>query len=397
MSQVLVDEAPGERLLAGKRNHWFLGPGGVVKVGARYVTADGRLTPAAEQRLRDKGLYRRAPRRTYLLTVLTSTDCNLGCAYCFQNTGQDPTGGDRPPRISHARLTSDTIEAALDLAGAKMAEAGLERLKILLFGGEPLLNQRGCLELLDRAADRGLVSASMISNATLLSPKLAAQLYERKLRAVQVTFDGDKPDHDAIRVRRSHGGTFDTIVRNIARATEAAPLRWSLRVNVSHHTYAGVDSLVERLAGAVDPASCGLYFARVGDVGVGYGNDLLHTGELVAAFGRWQRRALELGFTVNRPGPHSVCGTCGFGGRYGGVVSADGTLSSCWETAGDPEWEVGTVRDGYRPGEEVAERWISCEDNYRYSEEAQAVARFQDLVDANLLDHLSETGRLGVG
>jgi uncharacterized protein len=392
-----VDDAPTERLLAGKRNHWFLGPGGVVRVGARHLTDDGRLTPEAEQRLRDLGLFIRPPRRSYLLTVLTSTDCNLGCAYCFQNTGQDAKGGDRPPRIAHARLTSKTIEAALALADRRMAASGLDRLKILLFGGEPLLNPTGCLELLDRAADHGLTTATMVSNATLLTPRLAAKLSDRKLRLVQVTFDGDREDHDRIRVRRSHGGTFDAIVHNIARASEAAPLRWSLRVNVSHHTRPGVDALIDRLAGVVDPSRCGIYFSRVGDVGIGYGNEMLHTADLVADFGRWQRRALEAGFTVSRPGPRTVCGTCSNGGRYGGVVNADGTLSSCWETAGSPGWEVGTVDDGYRPFEDVADRWIACEDNYRYAEETGAVVSFQDAVDAALLDHLSETGRLGSG
>lgn len=107
-------------------------------------------------------------------------------------------------------------------------------------------------------------------------------------------------------------------------------------MNVSQETFHGVDALIDRLATALDPARCTLYFARVGDVGVGYANSLLHTGELSAAFTRWQRRALDLGFTVNRPGGRKTCVTCGHAdGRYGAVVSADGTLASCWETAGE--------------------------------------------------------------
>jgi uncharacterized protein len=166
-------------------------------------------------------------------------------------------------------------------------------------------------------------------------------------------------------------------------------------VNVSQETFRGVDALIDRLAGALDPARCTLYFARIGDVGVGYANSLLHTGELPAAFSRWQRRALDLGFTVARPGSRKTCVTCGHtNGRYGAVVSADGTLASCWETAGKPDWEVGTVTDGYRPGAETRNRWIACQDLYRYDEDARTLARFGDSVDTALLDYLQETGRL---
>lgn len=390
-----ADRATGERILRGAKNWWFIGPGGVARLRAGNLTADGGLTPEAERRLRDAGLLSVPPIRTYSLTVLTSTDCNLGCGYCFQNTGQDTTGGDRPPRIAHARLTSPTISDILSFTERQMAAAELDRLRILLFGGEPLLNPRGCLELLARAADYGLTSAWMISNATLLTPPLARQLQDRKLDSIQVTFDGDRDVHDQIRVRRSHGGTFESIVRNVARASEVTSIRWLLRVNVSHHSYPGVDPLIDRLAAAFDPSRCTIYFARVGDVGVGYGNNLLHTSELVASFTRWHRRALDAGFTVSRPSANRPCATCGSGdGRYGAVVSADGTLSSCWETAGKPIWEVGSADAGYRPATQTRERWIGCGDLYQYEEDDGAIVSFRDAVDADLIDYLEETGRL---
>ncbi|GLX16532.1 hypothetical protein Slala02_09720 [Streptomyces lavendulae subsp. lavendulae] len=386
----------GARLLKGERNWWFLGPGGVARLRDRHVTPEGGLLPDAEQRLHETGMFGAGRIRSYSLTVLTSTHCNLGCGYCFQNTAQDQLGGSRPPRIAQTRLTSDTITDILGFTERQMAEVGLEKLRILLFGGEPLLNPRGCLELLERAAEIAPTSAWMISNATLLTPSLARRLADLGLNAVQVTFDGDKPDHDRIRIGRADGGaTFDKIVGNIAKASEDTSIKWTLRVNVSQETFHGVDSLVDRLAGALDPARCTLYFARIGDVGVGYENSLLHTGELPAAFSRWQRRALDLGFNVGRPGAHQTCATCGHtDGRYGAVVSADGTLASCWETAGKPDWEVGTVADGYLPGEETRDKWIGCQDLYRYDEDARTLAKFRDSVDTALLDYLQETGRL---
>ncbi|HEY9475064.1 MAG TPA: radical SAM protein [Mycobacteriales bacterium] len=387
--------APRERVIRGERGWWFLGPGGTARLSARHLTEQHTLRPEAEQYLRDQGLFTAPRYRSYSLTVLTSTACNLGCGYCFQNTGQDTRSGVRPPRIRNRRLTSDTIEAILAFTKRQMAQAGLDRLMIMLFGGEPLLNPRGCVELLSRAADLDLTSASMTSNGTLLTPRLVTQLADLGLRHVQVTFDGDADVHDQIRVSRSGSGTFDLIVNNIARVLDLTPIRWDLRVNVSEHNRHTMDGLVEHLAERLDPARCSLYFARVGDVGIGYRNDMAHSDETVAGFSRWQRRALELGFSVPRPRAETPCQACSFrDGRYGAVVSADGTLSSCWETAGKPGWMVGTVDAGYLSSEVTESRWISCEDSYRYGDDMSAILAFQDAVDAALLDYLSLTGRL---
>lgn len=395
MSLDHVELRSGARILAGKKNHWFLGRGGVARIGAGQLTSDGRLTPRAEHRLRELGLFSAPQNRLYSLTVLTSTDCNLGCGYCFQNTGPDLKGGNRPPRIVHSRLKSQQTTSILDFAARQMDAGGLDKLSILLFGGEPLLNPRGCLELLTRAADYNLVRAWMISNTTLLTPELARDLWDAKLRHIQVTFDGDRPDHDRIRVRRSNGGTFDAIVHNMVRASEATPMSWVLRVNVSHRTYRGVDSLLTRLAGELDVSRCTVSFDQIRDMGVGYDNDLDYTRNVSSYFSRWQRQALELGFRVPRPRAAEECRTCGYGdGRYGAVVNADGTLASCWETAGKPGYEVGTAATGYLPAEQTRERWLQCADRYDPSPDAPEVKAFRDAVDAALLDYLSETGRL---
>ena len=384
-----------ERVLRGRDGWWYLGPSGIARLTAAHLTAQGDLTDAAARFLTERGLRKARTCRVYQLTVLTSTDCNLGCGYCFQNTGQDPKGGSRPPRIEHARLTSETIGTALDFTGARMAEGGFEHLSITLFGGEPLLNPRGCRELLARAADYGLVGAGMISNGTLLTPRVAAQLAELGLRDVQITFDGDREQHDAVRVQRSGGGTFDTIVNNIALVSQAAPIRWNLRINLSHDSYLGVDKLLDRLAEQIDPARCSIGLAWVGDLGIGFANDLRHTGDVADLFVQWYRRAMGLGFGVSRPGASEVCWTCFYrDGRYGAVVSADGTLSSCWETAGRPDWQVGTTSEGYLPPAETDSRWVTCVSQYQQTEDSSVRETFRDTLHARLLDELSAAGRL---
>jgi len=390
-----IEGSHRERVIKGRAGWWYLGAGGVARLTAEHVNADGTLTALARDFLEQSGLTHARDYRTFALTVLTSTACNLGCGYCFQNTAQDSGAGYHPPRIKSARLTSETITDVLAFADRHMAAAGLDRLSILLFGGEPLLNPRGAVELLTRAADRGLRSASMISNGTLLTVPLARKLAAAGLNEVQVTFDGDRGTHDHIRIRRSGGGTFDTIVEAIRRASEATAIRWNLRVNVSHHNHQGIERLIEQLAAAVNPNRCSLYFARVGDVGVGYDNSLGHDRQISEDFIGWYRAAIRAGFAVPRPGAHKPCQACSFkNGRFGAVVSADGTLASCWETAGRPEWEVGSVTEGYLPEDQTIDRWTSCEDLYQYSDDNAALAGFRDAVDAAVLDELTAVARL---
>lgn len=396
MSLQQVALADGVRLLEGKRNWWFLGRGGIARPGAGHLTPEGSLRSETEHRLRERGLFSSPPVRSYALTVLTSTHCNPGCGYCFQNTAQDTAGGSRPPRIARARLTSPTITSILGFTERQMADAGLERLRILLFGGEPLLNPRGCLELLERAADIGMTSAGMISNTTLLTPPLARKLSALGPDLVQVTFDGDRADHDRIRVNRADGGgTFDTIVRNIVRAGEAAPLRWTLRGNVSQETFTGSmrssTGSRDRPTPAAVPCTSRGSVMWVSDTPTtcctpGSSRSTSPGG----SGGHWNSVSPPAA-----PGARRPCRTCGHtGGRYGAVISADGTLASRWETAGKPDWEVGTVTGGYRPETKTGERWVSCEDLYRFDEDARTLAGFRDSVDAALLDYLDETERL---
>lgn len=390
--------AGSARLLRGAHGWWFLGGRKVLLLGPGAVDAAGRLDPAAEREVLATGADGPIPVHAYALTVLTTTACNLGCGYCFQNTGQDRRGGSRPPRIDGAAVSRQTAREILDFAAGRMAAAGLPELDLYLFGGEPLLNPAGCRDLLEFAQAVGLRSAHLISNGTLLTPTLARELAALGVGSVQITLDGHRDQHDLIRIRRSGGaGTFDTILARMARAAELTTLDWHVRVNVSHRNRDGMAELVEEIARRVDPDRCTLAFHLVDDTGIGYANALTRDAALAEQFAQWSVRAAELGFRLRQPAAASPCRWCSHAvrsGRLGAVVNADGTLYSCWESAGRNGWEVGTVREGYRPAGEVEDRWVGCGYRSRGRDSAAAVRLFSDTVDARILDHLYRTGRL---
>jgi uncharacterized protein len=383
------------RLLQGARGWWYLGGRKLLLLGEAAVDGTGRLRASVERRLNASGVNGPAPRPSYALTVLTASACNLGCAYCFQNTAPDPTGGSRPARIASVWLERETARRILRFVSGKMAESGLDKLDVHLFGGEPLLNPAGCRDLLELAADHGLSTARMTTNGTLLTPELARELAGLGLSNVQITFDGNQIEHDLTRVRRSGTGTFDAILSNIAAANETTALRWSLRVNVSQRNRAGIPDMMEQIARRVDPTRCHIYFSLVHDTGVGFTSTASYeaTGLVDAVVG-WIIRADELGFGLARPKPTRPCLSCSFqNGRLGAVVNADGTLYSCWESAGKPGWEVGSIDAGYLPEGRVSDRWVAC--GYGALNAApDQITRFVDAVDARILDYLHNSGRL---
>jgi uncharacterized protein len=381
------------RLLKGAHGFWYLGRRSLVRLDAGAVGSDGALRPEVRAALDAAGIDDPPALPEYSLTVLTATACNLGCAYCFQNVAPDAAGGSRPPRIASALLTRQTAARILQFASARMAESGQRRLHIHLFGGEPLLNPAGCRTLLEQAAEHGLSSARMTSNATLLTPGLARMLSTLGLSIVQVTFDGDRVVHDRTRVRRNGGGTFDKILANMALASEVSPLRWHIRVNVSSLSRAGVPELLGEIADWVNPARCHVAFARVNDIGVGFTSTVGHDAELASEFAGWSIQAHRLGFGVPPPRASETCVTCGFrDGLLGATVNADGTLYSCWESAGKPGWEVGSTEIGYLPSEVTGPRWVACGYEAQGKDPAAAI-RFQDAVDGQILDYLYDLGR----
>src|SRR5664279_2345309 len=152
------------RLIRSEHGWWFIGNQTWTLLKADAVRPDGTLRDDIDAFLRAVGAYRRRCPESYSLTVLTATNCNLGCGYCFQNTALDPKGANRPTRIGRAWLDTSTIDETIHFATDRMTQAGLKKLSLLLFGGEPLLNPHGCLQLLRRSQSVGLVEATMATN-----------------------------------------------------------------------------------------------------------------------------------------------------------------------------------------------------------------------------------------
>ncbi|MFJ8686493.1 radical SAM protein [Micromonospora wenchangensis] len=373
------------RLVHAEDGWWCLAAGKVAHLPTEAVEA-GELTTEARNALHPHGFFEPAT-RPYAVTVLTATSCNLGCSYCFQNVGGSAANPFAPQRIARSLLNKETIREAAAFVQLRMHELSFDDVSLLLFGGEPLLNPQGCLGILRALQPLGLTHAEMISNTVLLRPRLARDLYDAGLRRIQVTFDGGREQHDQIRVDHRGGVTYDRILQNVQDAGDATELDWHFRVNISHHTLAGVSALIDDLAALNLPQSASVHLALIDDIGIGYENKISCDASLAKQFIGLVDHAFDAGLTVPVTGNSlKDCPFCGeFAGGTGAVINADGTLFSCWETAGRTDWAVGDIRNGYLPNDQIKHRWVACDYAAASHGRADEVRAFHDAIDAHIL------------
>jgi uncharacterized protein len=288
------------------------------------------------------------------LTVAPTMACNFACGYCFQ-------GLNKPTK----KMTPEVQDAIITFVkGTK----GLKNLNIVWYGGEPLMGKESIFRLSDiliAYCDKHKIaySAGIVSNAYFLTGEMAAQLYARRVKWVQVTIDGDRETHDMMRPLTSGHGTFDRIIENIAETLDETPLSISVRVNVGTRNVdrasAMLDTFVER------------QFAKRGNFHVYFAPIEASTPESGSAFeeklarAEFNRRVLDLEAKARRFGlagivkPHGgFMGMCVAAADGGYVISGTGDVHKCWETAHDPTKRTGTIFEPEKLQESVnAQLW----------------------------------------
>jgi uncharacterized protein len=173
------------------------------------------------------------------VTVLTTSACNLGCTYCFED-GINLKGFMTDPVC---RQVGDWITARLDDVRPRI-------LHLTLFGGEPLLNPKAALALSRRLYDetqvRGITQQiSVITNGVLLTQQIVDDLLAVGLTRVKVTLDGDEQAHDSKRMYKNGKGSFRVIMDNLLRLKGKAPI--SIGGNFDETTKASIPRLLDQL------------------------------------------------------------------------------------------------------------------------------------------------------
>ena len=169
--------------------------------------------------------------KTFLNVVLVpSLACNFSCPYCFE---KDLKCGKENIKKYFSALKNF----------AKNNFKDFKCIQISLFGGEPLLFAKDCLEFLkwvnkDSKEKHYEYFTSIVTNGSLLTEDILDKLIDNNLKMLQITLDSDKETHDLTRKFKTGEPSFDLLISKIEmiiqKTKKLKDFNFVLRINLSN-------------------------------------------------------------------------------------------------------------------------------------------------------------------
>lgn len=230
-SLVLLDDGEAERMMVdpasvpGLVENWFAVPQSHDdRKLAQEVRAVGRML---ERPVRSLKSY----------TILTTTDCNARCFYCYEK------GRSRIP------MSDDTAVATARYIIRNSPEG---KVHLRWFGGEPLYNKKVISLICSLLNENGFgIRSSMVSNGLLFDDATVTEaVQEWKLNKVQITLDGTEKVYNRVKNYVDPvGNPFLRVMGNIHRLVDAK-VKVNVRLNIDRHNAEDLFILAEQLGEA---------------------------------------------------------------------------------------------------------------------------------------------------
>ncbi len=182
-------------------------------------------------------------------TILTTTDCNARCFYCYEKG------------CAHVDMNRETALKTVDFIEE---HCGGKRVTLNWFGGEPLYNLEAIESITQELKRRNIrFNSHMTSNGYLFDDEVVRKAKEQwKLQRVQITLDGTEDIYNRRKAYIYHeGSAFQRVTENIQRLLDAK-IRVSIRLNVDKHNYDDLEQLCAWLANRYKEESMLSVYAR---------------------------------------------------------------------------------------------------------------------------------------
>lgn len=311
--------------------------------------------------------------------LMPTYDCNLRCAYCFQDHMRTNPAYSHLLHAMSKSIIDRIFEGILDIEQKHDLPPPEQYVRnVGFFGGEPLLarNRHVIDYIIEKARSIGDVRFWAVSNATELDT-YQDLLNPECLRMIQITIDGPAAEHDKRRIYADGSGSFERIARNVSIALEQG-VEINLRMNIDRLNIQFLPMFAEEI------------IKRGWDT---YPNFLAYTAPIHAAnehvdvkttFNSWTldktlnemrlsqpamrvirrpddtlkdmaRRLIE---NQNTPSLHSqFCGA--HASMY--VIDPFADVYACWERTGDKNIRIGHItREGkYEVASQLSQMWRS--------------------------------------
>lgn len=167
------------------------------------------------------------------LYIAPTMKCNFGCRYCFE--GENKKHG----------LMDKSIEENL-IKFIKVQIKKYKRVNIVWFGGEPLMGYTRMLSISRHLKQENIeYSSSMITNGSLLTQNVIANLDDLNLTFIQISMDGVAKDHDRRRTFKNGHPSFELIMNNLSNLLSQTEIPVVIQVTMDHDNPDAYDDIVE--------------------------------------------------------------------------------------------------------------------------------------------------------
>lgn len=343
-------EIPGEEILSVLRQQGYLTEWSPAEEEAHFCRLAAELQSAAL-----------ASPPTYIF--MPTYDCNLRCAYCFQDHMRTDASFHHLLRTMSVAMVDRIFEAMPVIEERHgIAAGGTPNRDIGLFGGEPLLAaHRPTVErIVSRARELGTTGLWAVTNATELDA-YEDLLGQGGISFVQITLDGPRREHDRRRIHADGSGTYERIARHIDLALDRGA-RVSVRLNVDRGNLPDLPGVAEEMIARGWDRRQGFsaYTAPIQAQNAKTDRKTILTAwELTHALTRMQEESPALR-VLDRPdeplrararkifasetpvSPSLRPSFCGASDRMY-IFDPFGEIYACWEKTGDPRVGVGKV------------------------------------------------------
>lgn len=178
---------------------------------------------------------RREPKHITHYTILTTTDCNARCYYCYERG------------CARVTMNPETADKVVDYI---QNHCGGNKVKLRWFGGEPLMNYTVIDRICDGLRSRGIdFESHMVSNGYLFDDELVAKASQSwDLKEVQVTLDGTEAVYNRSKAFiYQEGSPYQIVTGNIFRLLNAG-ISVVVRLNMDLNNADNLMELARELA-----------------------------------------------------------------------------------------------------------------------------------------------------
>lgn len=298
----------------------------------------------------------------FLLTILPTFGCNLGCEYCFVGKKRGLMNRERQDQI-------------IDFVTARLRAGTFPSMAVDWFGGEPLL----ALNVIDRLSNSFLqlcethgmpYSAQVITNGTVISERAVDVMLRGGVDRLQITLDGPREVHDRRRPSKLRVvSSFDQIMEGLEKVVGRFLIR--LRINVDRHNMDAVWPLLDSFAsrGWLGPDKKFYpHLARLSpftDACASTVTEGCSVDELQEMSLRWLRQLHQLGVPVAFQGlyqfPSPKLYNCGAIGPNGFIFTPEGEIHKCGLAVDDSSEAIGVLGEPLDPEHPNAAKWRAWE------------------------------------